>query len=452
MKKRKLEYKDNLVMKNYSLDRLTALILKHQITFVVFWVTFSVIVFPGLRLSNASVIKPSLTINQALSLALDTHPLISSKQMELKAAKNEVSAARWSLFPNASYSFRGLEENDDADVLNQEVLTISQPIWTGGKISGNVELAKAKQKIAELNILEAEQILILETVRAFVELDRANSKLNISRSNVEEHERLFKIINRKVKASTSPKVDAKLAKARLALSRSQMVQNKNGLEIATANLEQLIGQPVFQIEPPILPPKKRFSSQEVVAAALRFSPAIRKLLEEITVLEASEKVINSALFPQLSIGYEKKYGKLLPNQDDEQVFLGLDFQPGAGLSSRLASNATSERKNAVNEALLAMEREVTRDVKIAWREYSAAKMQVSPANVLVASTTEVMDSYLRQYTVGRKSWLDVMNAQRELLHARQALVDHQAVLNLASFKIEILTGEINRQKVMSKSE
>ena len=122
------------------------------------------------------------------------------------------------------------------------------------------------------------------------------------------------------------------------------------------------------------------------------------------------------------------------------------------MSSRLASNATSERKNAVNEALLAMEREVTRDVKIAWREYSAAKMQVSPANVLVASTTEVMDSYLRQYTVGRKSWLDVMNAQRELLHARQALVDHQAVLNLASFKIEILTGEINRQKVMSKSE
>ena len=92
---------------------------------------------------------------------------------------------------------------------------------------------------------------------------------------------------------------------------------------------------------------------------MRFSPAIRKLLEEITVLEASEKVINSALFPQLSIGYEKKYGKLLPNQDDEQVFLGLDFQPGAGLSSRLASNATSERK-CINEALLAMEREVTR--------------------------------------------------------------------------------------------
>ena len=81
----------------------------------------------------------------------------------------------------------------------------------------------------------------------------------------------------------------------------------------------------------------------------------------------------------------------------------------------------------------------------------AAEMQLSPTELLVDSTSDVR-SYLRQYTVGRKSWLDVLNAQRELVQAQQALTDHQAMLIMASYRMKILIGKINSGSVAVQSE
>ena len=75
----------------------------------------------------------------------------------------------------------------------------------------------------------------------------------------------------------------------------------------------------------------------------------------------------------MSLGYEKRYGDLSVNQDDEQYFLGLDFQPGAGLSSRASIIASAADKEALKASLTALEREISREVKIAWREYARSR-------------------------------------------------------------------------------
>jgi adhesin transport system outer membrane protein len=79
-------------------------------------------------------------------------------------------------------------------------------------------------------------------------------------------------------------------------------------------------------------------------------------------------------------------------------------------------------------------------------------MQILPAQLLAESTSDVVASYLRQYTVGRKSWLDVLNAQRELVQAKYALVEYEVRLIMASYKMKILVGNIRRDTVMAQSE
>ena len=388
-----------------------------------------------------------LSINNALALSLKFHPIISSKKLEYQAALAELSAARWSAFPDTSFSFRGFQKDDNEQSRDQEILSVSQPIWTGGKISGGINLAKAQRDAAQLAIVLAEQTLLEETARSFVELHRANIKVEISASNVAEHERLFEIINRRVKASTSPEVDLRLAKARLAYSQSQYLQNNNAREVSRAKLEQRIGQPVFEIIPPQREHIGNMSLDEVEKSVIAFSPALRKKRAEIVGLEASEKVSKSALFPQISLGYERRYGELLANQEPEQVFLGVDFQPGAGLSARSSIIVSRARKAALRDGLAALERDIRQEVQITWRELKAAEMQLTPTKVLAETTADVVASFLRQYTVGRKSWLDVLNAQRELVQARQALADHTAKLTMASFKMQILTGALNGKHI-----
>jgi adhesin transport system outer membrane protein len=59
-----------------------------------------------------------------------------------------------------------------------------------------------------------------------------------------------------------------------------------------------------------------------------------------------------------------------------------------------------------------------------------------------------MASYLRQYTAARKTWIEVLNAQRELAQARYTAIDTTYGLKLAFYKLDILTGVIHKSPHM----
>jgi adhesin transport system outer membrane protein len=63
--------------------------------------------------------------------------------------------------------------------------------------------------------------------------------------------------------------------------------------------------------------------------------------------------------------------------------------------------------------------------------------------MLVDATTSVIESYLRQYAVGKKSWLDVLNAQREATQARNTLVDFEVQYLTSIYRLRVLMNEIN---------
>jgi adhesin transport system outer membrane protein len=63
--------------------------------------------------------------------------------------------------------------------------------------------------------------------------------------------------------------------------------------------------------------------------------------------------------------------------------------------------------------------------------------------MLVDATNSVIESYLRQYAVGKKSWLDVLNAQREATQARNTLVDFEVQYLTSIYRLRVLMNEIN---------
>lgn len=406
-----------------------------------------------LSFAEDGVLDEPLTLVQAMELAVVYHPLVAARESDYQAALGDLSAARWSSFPTPSYSLQ-----DRFNGESQSSLVVSQPLWTGGRLSGNIELAESRRDMAVSGIVEVEQVLLEDTARAFIGLHRAKSKLAIATDNVNEHQRLSDIINRRVNATTSPEVDAMLAQARLASARSQVLQNTSAREIARSELEQLIGRSVNQIvlsnspgTPSLQSDAAGASLAEIENAAIAFSPKLRTLQSEIAGLDASVKIASASVYPQVSLGYERRFGELLFAQEREQIFIDLEFQPGAGLSARSAIAASKARQQASLKTLSASRRELRRKVQIAWREYESARSQLSPSQQLVTATSEVVSSYLRQYRVGRKSWLDVMNAQREVVQAQYMLVDYEAMVLQAHYQLQILSGAITANTLLDSN-
>ena len=122
--------------------------------------------------------------------------------------------------------------------------------------------------------------------------------------------------------------------------------------------------------------------------------------------------------------------------------MGLQFQTGAGLSALSGIQAAVSKKDAAQQELQAYERNLESAVKSLNSEIEVLQSMVDPAQEILVGTTELVDSYLRQYQIGRKNWLDVLNALREKAQALYGLADVKYNLLQSQTKLLILSGQL----------
>ena len=318
------------------------------------------------------------------------------------------------------------------------------PIWMGGRINADIDLAKSNRDGALSGISEAQQSVMLETIGLFFDYFKSEKKLEIASLNVDEHQRLYEIIERRVEAATSPDVDAMLAQARLQSSRSAQIQAASIKDISKASLELTVGRVIDAVLVNNNPEPFGISLNEAVATGIKVSPRIARIESEIKGFEANIKSAKSALYPQVSLGYEKRFNDPDSSRvDQEETFVSVQFQPGAGLAVASSISAAKQRKQSARDSLEAEKRELRRQIKTAWNEYASVSFQLEPSKMLVDATNSVIESYLRQYAVGKKSWLDVLNAQREATQARNTLVDFEVQYLTSIYRLRVLMNEIN---------
>ena len=381
----------------------------------------------------------SLSVEQAMQFAINTHPLILSAEGQYRAAKSELTASRWSRFPTV-----GASAQESSTEVKQDVTTASMPIWMGGRINADIDLAKSKRDGALSGVSEAQQTVMLETIGFFFDYFKSEKKLEIASQNVDEHQRLYEIIERRVAAATSPDVDTMLAQARLQSARSAQIQAISVRDISKASLELTVGQEIVSVLVEDSPEPLGINLNEAVALGISVSPRIARIQSEVKGFEANIKSAKSALYPQVSLSYEKRYNDPDPSRvDQEETFVSVQFQPGAGFAVASSISAAKQRKQSARDSLEAEKRELRRQIKTAWNEYASVSFQLEPSKMLVDATTSVVESYLRQYAVGKKSWLDVLNAQREATQARNTLVDFEVQYLTSLYRLKVLMNEIN---------
>jgi adhesin transport system outer membrane protein len=184
----------------------------------------------------------------------------------------------------------------------------------------------------------------------------------------------------------------------------------------------------------------RWSEGTLLDAAMRFSPERRRLVAQADAAEAQIGLAKSQGMPTVVAGYQFNLGALPYGEERDRAYLGLQVQTGGGLSSFANVRAAMSKKTAAVEAIEAHDRRLMQSFRSSWAESLALKEQVEPVRNLLVGSKEIVASYLRQFQVGRKSWLDVLNAQREKAQAEYSFSDLEYPLILSNVKLLLLAG------------
>ena len=362
----------------------------------------------------ATGIPPALA--RAGEQAVETYPAIAAGKSAIRASSAELSAARWLRFPSVEVEAATL---DDRIGRIRPGLQVNQPLWTGGRISGGIERARASSQVALAQLEETVLDVLLRLSQSYFEIARTIQLEAILKDSLTEHQRLVESMERRVAQEVSPRSDLDLARSRAAQVRQEMTSVSAQRYAALQRFYELVGDTNFELGPvPEYSEARHHPPVEgAVLEALACSPTLRRRKAETEVALAEAKIAKASIYPQ--VGLLGSY----TDANGAQVGLSVRAQTSGGLAPFASAEAARSRAITADLQTAVAERESREAVVLDVVENTSARGRIESSSAAAEAAGAVTESFMRQFITGRRTWLDVMNAVRESNAARIGLTE-----------------------------
>jgi adhesin transport system outer membrane protein len=399
-------------------------------------------------IGSAAVPVQAGSMIDLLNLTFQGNPALRSQAQLVQASQAEIRGANWQFFPTPSVSVEQVNASQNDSSYNSKdgrvlTLRLQQPLWTGGRLTAGVGRAEAGMAAAQAQMEETRQQLALRTIQAWGEWKAGQQKLAALRGSVQTHQKLVALIQRRIDGGVSALADEVLAQGRLEQTLADAMAAQSQLTAALAKLESLTGQRVAD---------EQVSAYSVAAvepvgqlAALLDnawvnSPTAMKLRAQVRQQELDVEIRKAQLLPEVYARAEHQQGSFTSfgPSSANRFFIGLSATPGAGLSALSGVDAAVARLQSFQSELDATRRSLIEQVSL---EHVSALTQAQRSVSLrsgLSSTQAMVDSWDRQFLAGRKTWVEVMNAARELAQAQTALAEVEVGYVVATWRLAVL--------------
>ena len=404
----------------------------------------------------ASLPAQAQRLEQLINSALASHPSAQGQRALVQSAAASVDSANWQFYPTPSVSIESANASA-TDRLYQgdnrvSTVRLQQPLWTGGRLTAGMDKAAAGLAASQASLEEVRLQLGLRVMQAYGDWLSAYLKTLANEKSLATHLRLRDQVNRRLSEGASAQSDLTLAVTRLESISADVTAARAQTEVALARLGQLLGGPVdgALLAQAVAPPREyanagRTGVQALLEMALSINPSVAKAQAQARVQEAVISERRADLSPELFARIERQYGNYnYPNGAPEnRLFVGLNSRFGAGLSTLSNIEAARTQYAAALTEIEAQSRTVSEQVLSDYAQAVSTASRTVSIQLSLKAAADVSTSYDRQFLAGRKSWLDVMNAARELAQTETQLADLQSTQVVVTWRLAAYTRGID---------
>jgi adhesin transport system outer membrane protein len=383
-----------------------------------------------------------ISLDELLIEALQSYPSILSKRATQDGAKSDLTAAKLRFLPTPSVSTQRNQVSYDGQPssnLPATAFTISQPLFMGGGLVAGFNKADARLNVADYALLETREDISKRLINTYAEWVKAYTKVVALEENLRLHEKFSEMITRRFEAGVSSGSDRDLGVSRLYQAKAELDTQLSLEGTALTSISELVGFPVSRADliKNLAQHVKLPKRSDGIAKAISNSVSIQRMKHEAEVADQEAKEIRAQALPQVSLQAQRQIGNAyLPGAPGyNMVGLVVQYAPGGGLSSIASSSAAFDRSRAATIQVDSIKRDLTDRLNADYNEYEFSQLKMESLKQSVNLTNDISASYDRQYLVGKKSWLDLMNAVRERAQTRQALADAQGSLLASSRRL-----------------
>jgi adhesin transport system outer membrane protein len=398
--------------------------------------------------------QQQITLKEAAQKAVLSNPEVLERWHAYQAAINEKDSAFGGYLPRLDLSASTGREHRDDPLLHADysthvtTLTLTQMLYDGFATRNEVARLDSARQVRLFELFDASENAALETTKAYLDVLRYRKLVGLAEENYVRHRALFDQIEKRVQAGVGRRVDLEQASGRLALAESNLLTEKANLHDVSARYQRLVGDiPGKDLADP--PSFSKDLPADVGAAlkeAAASSPAIQAAVENVRSASAAVDVRKAAYQPRVDLKLIDERGQdlsgYLGSTNNRTAEVVLNWNLFNGLSDRARSSQYAEQLNVAKDLRDKTCRDVRQTVAIAYDDVRKLTEQLGYLDQHQLSTEKARDAYRKQFDIGQRSLLDLLDTENELFQARRAYVNGEYDLSIAEARTQAGFGNL----------
>jgi outer membrane protein, adhesin transport system len=369
-----------------------------------------------------------VSLQNAIATALDSNPEINQAAMNKEAIEFEREQAQGLYMPRvsleASAGIRRLENSTrrSLGIANQELypveagIRVEQTLIDFGRRRGELLRQSARVDGAALRVVERSEFVALQVSRQYLDILLQQRIVAAAEDNLTFHNNLVGDLGQGVDAGSISVADLQQAQERARAATVRVAEAKEALENARIGMLELSGLTVDDVQmPDSVEAKLPANLPDAVGLARTVHPKVREAQADVDAAHALAKKEKGDLFPTIGLEMNGRIGDdidaLRGETNDLQAKVVMRWNIFDGGINRAKYQEMVRRASEARFRLYQMMREAEGDVRRAWNSKQTQDYVAQELAAQAKVTDQLLISYQDQFKVGRRSLLDVLDAQ-----------------------------------------
>jgi outer membrane protein len=402
----------------------------------------------------------TLTLDEAVRIALQNHSSVKSAQFQIKAQDAVVHQQMAAYYPtinfNNSYRISNTISGTTATVPSaadsvSTTANVSMTLYNFGKREGLVQSARDTLDATQYAYNTTANNIVLAVKQAYFGVLQADALLRVNEDTVKSREVTLRQAQGFYDVGTKPRSDLTQAQANLYLAQANLIVARNGVDVAWANLINAMGVDNYPRQPlaeDLSVTPFPMSLDEAKKTAFSSRP---ELLQFDAQLKAQDQLIAVARRNHLpDFLFNSSYGRqgndavsnLFPLQPSWQVQLSLNIPIFNGFQTTYQVQQALYNYYSIKEQERVERQQVALQVQQNYLNLAAAQELVKATAAAVEAAKENLELHQGRYQVGFAPLVEVTDAQTTYTTAQ---TDH--VNAMVAYKVALaqLLNAIGRQ-------
>lgn len=405
------------------------------------------------------------TLREALVRAYRSNPTLAAERANLRANDENVPIARSAGLPqvtsSATYaenfhdSSNGASQNSFGNPARQATagVDLSVPIYSGGAVRNSVRAAETRVRAGRADLRSVEAQTFTEVVAAYMDVIRDESIVALNQQNVRVLDVNLQASRDRFELGDLTRTDVAQSEARLAISQGQLRSAEAQLISSRENYIRVIGEAPGELASPPPLPGLPTAVEDATRVALDLNPNLDSVRLAAEANDYDIDVARAGRLPRLSAFVGGDYNNFLGSlgsgtnvdirQDSTSAQAGLSltlplFQ--GGLPAARVRQAQARRSQTL-EIATEVERGVIAQTRSAFAVWQSAQRVIEFSQVAVDANRLSLEGVRAENSVGTRTILDILDAERELLNSQVTLVAAQRDAYVAGFALLAAMGQ-----------